>query len=334
MTSTENSSTVSDAPTPSSRSPAWRTRWATKRVISGALALSAVSAILWFAVLRPRPTALAMTARAGDDTVVINQRLPTRLAGSVIDQYGRRLKADTAVVYQRMSGDSIALASNGAVHCDKRGDAVVVATFERMSREFVLRCRPVAGVEMATWVDLVVGDSARDLAFIARDLDGRPVTELRGTVTVADPSVAVVEGTKIRARRAGQTVVIVDVGDEQAHVPVLVYDVVGSFVGNPRQSSLMAMHVSLGRGDTIVTPVPKAAFWVTYFSQDRAAAPPTIELRGDGLCTLGNGLTARRITDGEYAKYCYSANGTRMMIAHGANGADRVNGVVALRLVW
>src|SRR3954464_4174829 len=107
MTSTGNSSTVSDAPTPSSRSPAWRTRWATKRVISGALALSAVSAILWFAVLRPRPTALAMTARAGDDTVVINQRLPTRLAGSVIDQYGRRLKADTAVVYQRMSGDSI-----------------------------------------------------------------------------------------------------------------------------------------------------------------------------------------------------------------------------------
>jgi hypothetical protein len=83
------------------------------------------------------------------------------------------------------------------------------------------------------------------------------------------------------------TKVVVDVGDVQGHSAVLVYDSVSSFVGHPKKLGLMAMRVSLGRGDTIVTEVPKAAFWVTYFSNDHGVAPPTIELKGDGLCTLG-----------------------------------------------
>ena len=88
-------------------------------------------------------------------------------------------------------------------------------------------------------------------------------------MTVGDGSVIAIEGTSVRPKRAGMSVVIVDVGDAQAHMPVLVYEPVTSFVDNPRKSPLMAMHVSLGRGDTIETPVPKAAFWVTYFSRDQ-----------------------------------------------------------------
>lgn len=309
-------------------------RFATKRRLSILVALGVVGGIAWFAVLRPRPTSLVMTARTGDDTVVINQRRPTRLRASVLDQYARHLESDTAVRYRLLSGDSMALSSDGALRCDRRSEAVVRATFERLTRQFLLRCRPVASVEMGSWLDLVAGDSARDLPFVAHGLDGRPVTELRGTVTIVDPSVATIRGTRVRPRRTGTTVVIIDVGDERAHMPVVVYDSVKSFVSNPRKSQFMAMHVSLARGDTVLTPVPKGAFWVTYFSSDPRAAPPTIELRGDGLCTLGNGLTSRRITEGEYAKYCYSRAGAGMIIAHGASGAFRVNGVVALRLVW
>jgi hypothetical protein len=73
---------------------------------------------------------------------------------------------------------------------------------------------------------------------------------------------------------------------------------------------------------------------VTYFTRDRSRVPPTIELKGDGSCTTGDGLHMRRIQDGEYAKYCHTGNGARMMIAHGATGAARVNGVVAIRLMW
>ena len=308
-------------------------RFATKRTVYAIVAVGAFAVIAWLA-LRPRPTSLALTARAGDDTVVVNQSRSTHLQASVLDQYARRLQAATAVRYRWVSGDSIALATDGGLLCEKRGDAIVRATFAELTRDFVLRCRPVASIEIGTWMDLVVGDSARDLAFIAHGTDGRPVTELRGVVTMTDPSVAAIEGTRIRAKRAGMTNVVVDVGDVQGHSAVLVYDSVSSFVGHPNKLGLMAMRVSLGRGDTIVTEVPKAAFWVTYFSNEHGVAPPTIELRGDGLCTLGNGLVARRISDDEYAKYCYSSNGTKMMIAHGANGADRVNGVVALRLVW
>src|ERR1700743_1495681 len=110
-------------------------------------------------------------------------------------------------------------------------------------------------------MDLGVGDSARDLTFVARGLDGRPVTELRGAVTVGDASVVAVDGTRIRAKQSGASAVIVDVGDARASMLAVVYAPVTSFVGNARKPQFMAMRVSLARGDTIVTPVPKSAFW-------------------------------------------------------------------------
>ena len=120
----------------------------------------------------------------------------------------------------------------------------------------------------------------------------------------------------------------------EARIPIVVYQPVKSFVDNPQRERLMAMRVSLARGDTIEVPLPKAAFWVTYFSKDASVAPPTIELQGDGSCTTGDGVRQRRIEDGEYAKYCFAGNRTRMMIAHGAGGATRVSGIGAIRLMW
>lgn len=224
--------------------------------------------------------------------------------------------------------------STAAVAADNHSDATVRATFRSLFQQFVLRCRPVASIEAPTWLDLVVGDSTRDLSFVAHGPDGRAVTELRGAVTVPDGAIVAAEGTTIRPKRCGQTVAIVEVGDAEARIPIVVYQLVKSFVDNPQSERLMAMNVSLARGDTIEVPLPKAAFWVTYFSKDRRIAPPTIELQGDGSCTTGDGVRARRIEDGEYAKYCLAGNGTRMMIAHGALGAARVTGVVAIRLMW
>lgn len=299
----------------------------------GATAIAIVGGVS-FVLFRPRPTRLSVTARPGDDTLVVNQMHPTRLVTSVLDQYGRRLRSDTAVRYQWISGDSIPLSPNGQVRCDQRRDAVVRAAFESLVREFVLRCRPVAWIEAASWLDLVVGDSTRDLSFVAHGPDGRAVTELRGAITVSDRAVVAAEGTTIRPTGPGQTFALVEVGDARAPIPIVVYQPVTSFADNPRKIGLMAMHVTLARGDTIQVPVPKAAFWVTYFSKNRSAAPPTIELRGEGSCTTGNGLRQRRIEDGEYAKYCLSGTGTRMMIAHGASGAETVSGTVALRMMW
>jgi hypothetical protein len=295
--------------------------------------LAVIGAGASFARLSPRPTRLVVTPRAGDDTVVVNQMHVTRLAAPVLDQYGRRLRSDTAVRYRWIAGDSLKLSSNGELRCDTRGDAVVRATFRDLSLEFSVRCRPVAWIEAATWLDLVVGDSTRDLSFVAHGPDGRAVAELRGGVAVDNASIVEVKGTTIRPKRSGVTAATIEIGDRIARIPIVVYPLVTSFVGGERLP-LMAMRVSLARGDTIVVPVPKAAFWATYFSREPSVAPPTIELIGEGSCTTGNGLDARRIEQGEYAKYCHTGDGTRLMIAHGAVGAARVNGVVALRLEW
>jgi hypothetical protein len=303
-------------------------------VVYGLVGLTSIGAVASFIVLRPRPTRLEVTARTGDDTVVVNRMHPAWLGALVLDQYGRRLRSDMTIHYQWLAGDSIRLSSNGVVQCDKHADAKVRATLKSLVHEFMLRCRPVTSIDAVSWLDLVADDSARDLAFVARGPDGRAVTELRGSVTVGNGSVVGAEGTSIRPKRAGATGVNIEVGDANAHIPVMVYQPVTSFVDNPRGVDLMAMHVSLARGDTIEVPVPKGAFWVTYFSKDRAVPPPTIQLRGDGACALGNGIQRRRITEDEYAKYCRTGNGTRMMIAHGAAGAANVNGVVAIRMMW
>jgi hypothetical protein len=300
----------------------------------GLVGLTAIGAVAWFVQLRPRPIRLSVTTQVGDDTVVVNQMRPSRLSASVLDQYGRRVRSDTVVRYQWLAGDSIQLSSDGVVRCDKHSDAVVRATFDSLFQEFALRCRPVASIEAATWLDLMVGDSSRDLAFVAHGPDGRVVTELRGAIDVHGGSIVAVEGTSVRPKRSGAAMATVEIGDAKTLIPIMVYQPVTSFVGNPKGLDLMGMHVNLARGDTIDMPLPKAAFWVTYFSRDRGAAPPTIELQGDGSCTTGNGLQMRRIVEGEYAKYCLTGNGARMMIAHGAAGAATVNGVVAIRLMW
>jgi len=296
--------------------------------------LAAIGAVVSFVLLRPRAARLSVTPRVGDDTLVVNQMHRTRLGLAVVDQYGRRLRSDTALRYRWIAGDSVRLSSNGEVQCDRRSEAEVRAAFGRLLKDFVLRCRPVAWIEAPTWLDLVVGDSTRDLSFVAHGPDGRAVTELRGAVTVPDAGIVTAEGTTVRPKKSGQTFADVEVGDAEATIPIVVYQPVTSFIDNSNRQRLMAMNVTLARGDTIEVPLPKAAFWVTYFSKDRSMAPPTIELRGNGSCTTGDGVRQRRIEEGEYAKYCLAGNGTRMMIAHGAAGAARVSGTVALRLVW
>jgi hypothetical protein len=297
-----------------------------------AAAVAILAAGAW--ILAPQPTQLSVTPRAGDDTVVINQMHSAQLFASVVDQYGRHLRSDTALRYRRVGGDSINLSATGQVMCEKSQDAMVQAAFKTLVKNFVVRCRPVASIDAPSWINLVVGDEPRNLSFTAYGPDGRVVTELRGDVSMLDASVAGIQGMAVRPRRAGQTMASVEIGDAKAFISILVHQLVSSFVDNRPNDRLLAMRVALARGDTVEFPLPKAAFWVTYFSANRLAVPPTIELRGNGSCTTGDGIHLQRIEEGEYAKYCLAGTGAKLMIAHGAAGADLVKGTVALHLVW
>jgi hypothetical protein len=294
---------------------------------------AAVAGAMSFVGFRPRAAELMATPRVGDDTIVVNQTHPTRLGAFLLDQYGRRFPIDTAIRYRWISGDSIHLTASGVVHCTDRREAVLRASFEEITRDLVVRCRPVVSIEAPTWLDLFVGDGTRDLSFVARGPDGRPVTELRGAVIVLDKATIAAEGTTIRPKRSGATVAIIQVGNAEARIPIVVYQLVDSFADISRWGGFAAMRVSLARGDTLDVRLPKAAFWVTYVSKDPSGTPPTIELKGDGSCAEGNGVRQRRIERGEYAKYCLTGNGAQMMIAHGNGGAARVTGMVAIRLM-
>jgi hypothetical protein len=294
--------------------------------VSIAVCAAGAAVALW-----PRPARLATVGGADNDTIVVNSTHPTRISVSVLDQYGRHLPSDTAVRFRLISGP-IELSPTGGTACARREEAVVRATFVRVARDFVLHCRPVVSLEAPSWLDLVDGDGPRDLSFAVRGPDGVAVTELRGSVTVEDSSIAELIGTAVRPKRPGQTVAIVTIGDTRAMISVVVYRLVASFVGHPREQDLLAMRVRVARGDTIEVPVPKAAFWVKYFPGEPGAAPPTIELRGNGSCGNGDGIRVKRVEEGEYAKYCLSDNGTTMMIAHGEAGADTVAGTITLEL--
>jgi hypothetical protein len=307
----------------------------TRRIVryaAGAVGVIGVAGSL--AAFRPRASAIIVTKRQGDDTLVINQVNGTRLAVTVLDQYGRPLNAATTTRYERIDGDMMTVSANGDLNCEHRRDDVVIrATHEKISKRFVVRCRPVEWIEAPSWVELMVGDSARDLAFTARGPDGRVVTELRGAMRIENSAIVAMTGTSLRAKQPGFTFVTIEIGNARTGLPVGVYEPVKSFDNTPTKP-MMGMRIAQARGDTLEVPVPKAAFWITYYSNDPAVPPPTIELRGPGACATGDGLRVRRVEAGTYGKYCNAGAGAKMMIAHGATGADTVRGFVAVRLMW
>jgi hypothetical protein len=300
-------------------------------VLTVLLSLAVVATVAF--MLRPKPMRLVLLGGSKSDTVVINKTLATQLTALVFDQYGRQMRIDSAAQFQKLEGD-VEVSPGGVVTCARNEDAILRATSMRLEKKFVLHCRPVVWLEALSWLDFVVGDTPRDLSFTAHGVDGRPVTELRGSISLLDGSIAEVVGTAVRAKKPGRTAAVVEVGDQTAMIAIQVYRPVTSFVNNPRKEDLMAMHVSLARGDTIEVLLPKAAFWVKYFSTDRGAAPPTIELLENGACTTGDGLRARRVEEGVYTKYCLTRDHATMMIAHGSVGADTVKGTVALQIAW
>lgn len=296
------------------------------------IAVSLIGVTAGFA-LWPRPAQLEAPGAGANDTIVVNSHHLTQLLVSVMDQYGRKRSSDAAVTFRMMSGD-VRVSPTGTLTCTRRENAMVRATLANLSRDFVLHCRPVASLEAPSWMILIAGDSARDLSFVAHGTDGVPVTELRGSVEIGNGSVAQLVGINVRPKEPGKTMALVTVGDMQTGIAVLVHRLVTSFVNHPRSEDLLAMRVRVARGDTIVTPLPKSSFWVRYISADRGAPPPTIELRGNGFCTLGDGIHLKRIEEDEYARYCHADDGTSMMIAHGLVGADTVSGTVAIELSW
>lgn len=226
------------------------------------------------------------------DTVIVNGRRPVRIPVRVLDARGHAL-TDTGVRFQRISGAPIELSTTGMVFCPKAGDAQVRAVLGNVAASVLLVCRPVETVRVPGPIQLMLGDSAQQLPITAFDADGRQVDLLAGTATIADSSVAVLEGMRIRARSAGATVASVRIGDSSAAFGVHVYQRAATLDGlRSAGEQLIALPLALVKGEMRRWLMPPGEYMLAMLPEE--SETPELRLRIEGAVCHPNQLTKRR----------------------------------------
>ena len=185
--------------------------------ISGLAVTSLVALIVLLTRNGPPVSLAAGTA----DVVVINNELPVHLPIQVLDARGHLLDAGR-VRYRWMSGAPVALSATGEVTCREASDAYIHVSLGALSRNVLLRCRPIRDFWLNTGGELVAGDSAVPMWFSADGPDGRPVELIAGSVTVRDSDIASLHDMRLRPKLPGTTVLTVVAGDHSHTIPIRV----------------------------------------------------------------------------------------------------------------
>ena len=163
------------------------------------------------------------------DTIVVNSRDAVPLPVQVLDDAGHELPA-TGLRFERVSGDSVQLAATGKITCAQRGDTQVRASLGALTKELVVRCRPIKGFRFVygDGRPLVAGGPPRALDFVAVGVDDTPERMLAGTLRILDSSVAELRGLTVYPRARGETMVELDLGECLWDVGVFVNERVAS----------------------------------------------------------------------------------------------------------
>jgi hypothetical protein len=296
----------------------------------GALALMVMLAMTASDMRDGPPARLLANPGAAADGIVVNNMRPVQLPVQVIDTKGRPLRT-TAVDYRWTAGAPLKISPTGVVTCAKNGDAVVRASVGVIATSLTVHCRPVRRLETNTWMTLLLPGASQDLPFTAVGVDDFPVTELHGTIRVRDSTVATLSGSTIRPLKAGETDVVLSVGDYAATIRVLVHEPVRAFTGLRPDQRFVAVAVHLARGDTVHYALPMGIYWLKYIPRHPGDAPPTII--ADVTCGPGYGMSVYRLPRDEYATYCALNTDGKVTLAHGLNGAPVVEGTLAVERV-
>ena len=294
------------------------------------VAFAAVGAAI---ALREGPPVRIVAALANaEDGIVVNNVNAVQLPLHVLDKRGRRLKSPP-MHFELASGAPISVSPTGEIRCGVAGDAIVHATSGAAAADMKVLCRPVMDIRESSWIDLVAGDPPRELPFYAVGLNGEPVNQLRGAIQVEDSSIATYNGSMIRPRAVGRTIVMIKVGDRAMPMRVIVHQPVQSFESLRPNQLDVARPVRLAIGDTVHWALPAGAFWLKYIPKRAAETPPTIALEGNVACSTGDGVRTYRMPAEEYGKYCFVRSGASVLVAHGANGVPIVEGSLLLQRV-
>jgi hypothetical protein len=267
------------------------------------------------------PPARLVAGRA--DTVIVNNRRPVKLPLRVLDAAGRTLDS-TGVQYQWTAGVPVSVSGNGVVTCTQAGDAKVRASLGPLATQVLIRCRPVSNVRALRMLELVLGGPPQDIPFEAVNADGRPVTLLTGEVSVADSTIATLEGTRLTPRAPGRTEVTMRVGDRLAWTAVSVYEPRNTPEGL-RPGQRVAVRVRLAGGDMRRWRISAAreTYFLAILPDDDAHPTPALAIVGAN-CAPGGG---------PQRYYCLAQRDASVIVyhPHQVDSAQELRGTLA---VW
>ncbi|GEM_PF-5591394 len=222
-------------------------------------------------------------------SIQVSEPLVAHTAGRVpldaraLDQDGDVL-ADVAVAVVAVAETAIArLGHDGSVRCEANGTTAITLGAGDHQTQVDLRCLLISAIEPAhaSLTLEAASDQGRTLAWRVLDLAGEPVEGVPVALSVADPSVARVEGTRVFGVTPGRTTLTWTAGDVTAQVSVR--------VGKPR---LVREGMTVPKGG-IDLPLEPGEWGITV----SALAPVTVESRGGRCSDTDAGLVHHLICD-------------------------------------
>lgn len=280
----------------------------------GALLVTAASVVAAPQLLVGPPARIAADRGFDANDIVINNVDGVQMPIRALDAHGHTV-TNAVIRYEQVSGDRIDIVQSGAVSCYTRGDAVVRASVNDVASLVTVHCRPVTEIHATAWYDFLPGDQPQLLRVEAVGADGNVVKELRGSVRVADTSVASLHRGLITPRSIGSSRLTIAIGERQVSVAVNVHEIVDRFDNLAPTQRNVAMPLRLGRGDTLHLPVPVGTMWVKWLPRGGSATHPAITAEGTGYCHMDSEAFIRWRPDGEYGAYCYVSDGARIRVA-------------------
>jgi hypothetical protein len=257
------------------------------------------------------------------DGLVVNTVHPVQLSVHALDAKGHALPS-ADVSYRWISGDPVSVSPSGVVTCSQLGDALLRASIGRVSTPVLVRCRPVRKLLAESWLQLVVGDSARSLSFWALSPDSQVVHRLTGDIYVDDSTVASLAGARIRALTAGHTRVTMHVGDSQTSTLVSVYEPVRTLDGLRPDQRFVAAPVRLAPGETIRWSLPRGHFVLDYDPDFSSQPLPKIALSGWIACAPAVIRTIQPVS------CLVGGPGASLRISHPGTRTSSITGVIHL----
>jgi hypothetical protein len=292
-------------------------------LLAGYVGAALVATLALATMLASREGAPAELLAGTRGAVVVNDMRPVRLPVRVLDAAGHLMRAN-GVRYQWTSGVSVAVSPDGVVTCAAAGDATIRATLDHLVTSIALYCRPIRNVWTAESVQLVAGDSARQLPVGAMGMDKQPVALLAGELRSRDSGIVALDGLRIRPLKAGHTVVSLHVGAHEAFAPVDVFEPVRTLTGLRPAQRLVAVSMRLPAGASAVEPLPEGLFWLSILDVTDRRLAPILSVEGDIVCRPA-------LQAGVNETHCRSRGaGASVRVTHPGTTAADVQAVLAL----